>query len=95
MDRSDLVSGAVGCADAVRKGDAPVGVSALLGVTDDNPVEPDAPSESGASDLGAVPVLAVRSSSPDEVGVADEVFFASWSSSGAPSSGKYPRISQW
>lgn len=82
MDRSDIVSGVVGCADALRIDDVPVTISELLGVLDDDPVEQDAPSESSAGDIDAPPALAVRSLSSDEVGVAEEVFLESWSSSG-------------
>ena len=49
----------------------------LLGVSDDDPVELGAPSELGPADLGALPVLAVRSFSADEVDGAKEAFVAS------------------
>ena len=49
----------------------------LLGVTDDDPVELDAPSDWGDGDLGALPVLAVRSFLSDEMDGAKEAFVAS------------------
>ena len=49
----------------------------LLGVSDDDPVELGAPSELGPADLGALPVLAVRSFLSDEVDGAKEAFVAS------------------
>ena len=56
MNRRAPVRGVAGCA---------------TGVSDDGPVELDAPSGSDDGDLGALPVLAVRSFSPDEVSVAE------------------------
>ena len=49
----------------------------LLGVSDDDPVELGAPSELGPADLGARPVLAVRSFLSDEVDGAKQAFVAS------------------
>ena len=49
----------------------------LLGMSDDDPVELGAPSELDPADLGALPVLALRSFSADEVDGAKEVFAAS------------------
>ena len=49
----------------------------LMGVPNEYPVELGAPSELGPADLGALPVLAVRSFSADEVDGAKEAFVAS------------------
>ena len=49
----------------------------LLGVSDDDPVELGAPSKLGPGDLGALPVLAIRSFSAYEVDGAKEAFVAS------------------
>ena len=49
----------------------------LLGVSDDDPVELDAPSELGPADLGALPVLSVCSFLSGEVDGAKEAFVAS------------------
>ena len=54
----------------------PVDMALLLGVSDDDPVELGAPSELGPADLGALPVLAVRSFLSDEVDGAKEAFVA-------------------
>ena len=76
VDRSDLVSGVVGCAVVLRGGGVSVDMTLLLGVSDDDPVRLVAPSELGAGDLSALPVLAVHSFLSDEVGGAKEAFVA-------------------
>ena len=55
----------------------PLDMPLLLGMSDDDPVELGAPSELDPADLGALPVLALRSFSADEVDGAKEVFAAS------------------
>ena len=77
VDRSDLVSGVVGCAVVLRGGGVSVDMTLLLGVSDDDPVELSAPSELGPAELGALPVLAVRFFSANEVDGAKEAFVAS------------------
>ena len=63
------------CRYPLRRG-VPVDMALLLGVSDDDPVQLVAPSELGAGDLSALPVLAVHSFLSDEVGGAKEAFVA-------------------